>query len=114
MERKQVRIEYTQSPDFKDIFVTGAHGGVGPAGDIYFVLVTERTRLPEADEILLDEQGHPLEVRHIPSAKGSHVREAMVGVHMSPENAETLARWLLQTVDERRRRHPLLPSGPVN
>lgn len=94
------------------MFVTGAHGGVGPTGDIYFVLVAERSRLPEADEVVLDEHGQPLEVRQIHSAKGTHVREALAGVHMTVENAEALATWLLQRVEERKRRGHRPPAQP--
>lgn len=101
-----MRIQITKAPEFKYLYATGAYGGVGPTGDIQFVLVADRNVFPDAEEVVSDEAGRVIETRQYRSSQDQIIREMVMGVQMSAEAAEALARWLLTKVEERRKTGP--------
>ncbi|HEY3366833.1 MAG TPA: hypothetical protein VGK74_17410 [Symbiobacteriaceae bacterium] len=110
-ERNRLRIKFVKHPAFRDVYVTGAHGGVSPGGDIYFVLHTDRRPLPEAEEVITDDAGHPVEVRQVYAGDEQVVRELLVGISLTPDTALSLAQWLIGRAEEARRTGPTFPAA---
>lgn len=108
MER-EIGFRFERDPDYRVITVNGAWGGLTPRGELMFDLFLEHLELPEEIHYMATPDGLGPESRRIPEPP-LFVREVMVGVVMTPDNAESLARWILEKVSSIRRPNP----GPNN
>ena len=102
---RRIVFEYARSRDFRLIYANGAQGGVTPRGELLFDLFVEQQRavLRTAHSVVPDGLG-PEEVELAPN----HLREVQARVVMSLQQAKSLGRWLLTTVEafENARSHP--------
>ena len=96
---KQITIKFTRSKDYKIVPANGCFGGVTPRGEILVEFFEEHFPTPDMVVHELTEQGTlgPEKVRH---TEGELVRELQIGVVLQPNQAESIARWLLGKVEE--------------
>lgn len=97
---------YETSPEYQIVYANGAFGGITPRGDIKFDLFIEFVKAPEEVVHIMTPDGLGPEVEREP-AKTPFTRESQVGVIMSPDQAKSLAHWLLSKVSEieQKKRH---------
>ena len=101
----EVAFDYIKAQDFKTFWADGVIGGLTPRGHIHFALYIERPALPRRQvfEILniSDESGTiGKEVMEKRISRGSIVREMACDVFLGVDEAENLARWLMDRVQE--------------
>jgi len=107
--REEVAFDYIKGDDFRVIWADGAIGGVTPRGYIHCALYAERQAIPRRQVHALEKIDDSTSTlgAEIPDkriSRGSIVREMACDVFMSVESAERLAHWLLERVDEVKRR----------
>lgn len=88
-----IKIKYIFGDDYNPKYANGAYGGVTPLGEIVANFYFERHPLPNAE--ILSHESHSYDPEDLPN---SAVRFVDTGVILSPENARTLAEWLLNQV----------------
>lgn len=99
-QNRKIRIEYTTAPDFKKIPITGAWGGPMPTGDsILCNMYCDILTTPPAFEQDIPENG-VVEVQQTgdPSADVLLIREAQIGIVLTPRAAKAIAEWLLNQI----------------
>ena len=89
-------VRFIKSSQFRVIYVEGAYGGLSPRGRISFALYNERTPIPRATEVGLDQAGKFEET--LTDSRTGIVREVEAQVTMGIEEAAELARWLSERV----------------
>ncbi len=98
-----VRIEFERSPSYRLVTADGAWGGPTPRGHILvnFFVDVPVAPLSVTHRVTEDGQLGAELVRTPATGEGSPrvSREFEVGVLLSPEDAESVARWLLEQVD---------------
>lgn len=94
---KEITFRFEKDPDYRIITSNGAWGGITPRGEVCFDLYFEHLDTPEEITYMATPDGLGPELRREPDTQDI-VREAMVGVVMTVDNAESLARWLLEKV----------------
>ncbi|WP_028973132.1 hypothetical protein [Spirochaeta cellobiosiphila] len=92
---KEITFEFVKDPDYKMIAINGAWGGVTPRGEIKFDLFFEHVDFPEEVSYMTTPDGLGPEVSRDP-VKSSIIREVMMGIVMTPENAANLGHWLIE------------------
>lgn len=102
---KEIGFRFERDPEYRVITANGAWGGITPRGELMFDLFFEHLDMPEEIYYLATPDGLGPESRRVPDPL-MIVREALVGVVMTPENAESLARWLLEKVASIRKPNP--------
>lgn len=97
---KTVAFKYIKDERYQEVFVNGVFGGISPRGDLRFDLFQEYVDTPEKVIHKLSE-GITLgdEVERIPTPERI-VRVKRVGITMTTDSAESVARWILSKVDE--------------
>lgn len=98
MEQRGITFQFERDPEYRVIAVNGAWGGLSPRGELMFDLFFEHADLPEEITYMETPDGLGPELSRVPERQAI-IRDAMVGVVMTPENAESLARWLLEKVN---------------
>ena len=98
---KQVGIVFSRAEGYRCIAANIAWGAVTPYGDIKFDLAIESTQAPEmvTRDIAEDGSVGP-ETRHPDTPR--LVREVQIGVLVTPDFAERLAKWLTEKVAQAR------------
>lgn len=89
---------YLKSPQFREIFVEGAFGGVTPRGYISVALFKERQPIPREITNKLEEDGTLGDEVRRRSKKGI-MRTVEANLYMDKDAAQTLIAWLQQQVD---------------
>ena len=93
----KVKFIFRKSEGYQIHYVNGAFGGLTPRGDILYHLFFEHRDLPGEEEMTIEEgKLKPQE----DLADLEMVRDLKVGIIMTPEQAESLANWLLSRVGE--------------
>lgn len=92
---KEITFLFDKDPDYKVIAANGAWGGVTPRGEIKFDLFFENVDTPDELTYMTTPDGLGPEISRQP-AGSTIVREVLMGVVMTPENAENLGRWLIE------------------
>jgi len=95
-----ITFEYIKSHDYKVHSVHGGIGGINNYGDLVLNLFFERSPIPRKATHSLDKDG-----RLIPEAikldtREGIIRDVLFGIALTPQNAKSLAAWLLQHVEE--------------
>lgn len=95
-----VKFVFVKSPDYKMIAANGVWGGVTPQGQLKLDLFVDSVDMPEfiTHNILKDGRlGEEIERK--PSGK-IITRELQIGVLLPINIAETIAKWILATLQE--------------
>ena len=95
----RVVFQYEKDPDYRVVYANGAFGGVTPRGDIKFELFIEYVKAPETIVHSMTPDGLGPEIERLPD-RTPITRESQVGVIMSPNQAKSLAHWLLGKLSE--------------
>lgn len=98
---KQVRFLFSRAEGYRVIAANLAWGAITPSGDIKFDLVVESIQPPEMISQDITEDGS-LGPETRPPDGPAVLREAQVGVLVTPDFAERLARWLMERVPQAR------------
>lgn len=97
----QVAIDYIKGPDFRVVWADGVIGSPTPAGNIHFAIYAERPAIPRRQVHTIDpstlEASDPIPEKTI--GRNSIVREMAFDVHLGPDVALLLARWLVEQVN---------------
>ena len=111
MPRKKTKIQevafhHVKSPDYKAIHASGIFGGFTPKGELFFELFHEQ--IAGAKQVIhsIREDGSlgemiKREEKIAPKEGTLHIeRQMQVGVSMSLDVAESIAKWMLRRVEE--------------
>jgi len=93
---REIKFKYMFSQDYNPVFVTGAHGGVTPRGDIVVNFFMERQPLPNyvTNQIAEDGKiGKELN-RHPEDNKRTILRFVEVGIVLDIKGAKSIAEFL--------------------
>ncbi|MDP3104310.1 MAG: hypothetical protein Q8M95_06855 [Candidatus Methanoperedens sp.] len=94
----KVRFVYKKPEEYQTHFANGAYGAINPRGDFEFHFFFEHRDMPE-EEIMSVEEGKLMpEEQNLTNV--TIMRDFKVGIIMMPEQAENLGKWLLNTIDE--------------
>lgn len=102
IQANEVAIDYLKASDFRVIWADGGVGNVTPNGLVHVAFYAERHAIPRRQVFKLQpvagtEFGNiGNEVLEKRQSRASIVREMACDVMMSPDTAETLAKWLLE------------------
>jgi len=94
---KEISFRFERDPEYRVLVANGAWGGPTPRGEIMFDLFFEHADVPEEIAYMATPDGLGPEISRSPQTNYI-IRDALVGVVMTPENAESLGRWLLEKV----------------
>ena len=107
---QNVRISYPASNDYKVVHANGAYGGITPDGtEIKFDLYQEYSQPLEYET----RQIHGATMGDIigkQPATPDIVRERLVGVAMTLDKAELLAKWMMGKIQKFKEEHDLIPK----
>ncbi|HZX13164.1 MAG TPA: hypothetical protein VFF49_02040 [Thermodesulfobacteriota bacterium] len=103
---KEVEYKFEKADGYRVIHVNGVWGGVTPHGEIKIELFSESPTNPDLviHEVTAEGQVGQ-EIERIPkliSNRLTIVREIHIGAIISPDTAESIANWLLNTVKQAR------------
>lgn len=96
----KVTFEFARSADYRVVAANGAWGGVTPQGDFFLDFFVDHWRIPDEISNLIDTNGLlGREVERKPSAALVATRTRQVGVVLTLDQAENLARFIQTRID---------------
>lgn len=100
-EGDKIRFHYIKSPQFRTVHVDGVHGGLTPQGKVQMALYSERLPIPRETVQYLKEDGSlGDEILEERVARVGVVREIESNLVMDIEQARSVARWLMEKVEQ--------------
>lgn len=111
-EQTKVFFKYEQGAGYRIVHATGARGAITPSGGILFELFTEFAVPPSEEIHRLNPNGTlgGLEFAHPKKETVEISRQLQVGVVVSPDDAESIGKWLLKKVEEAKSRQAIVQS----
>jgi hypothetical protein len=100
---REITFQFERDPDYRVIVANGAWGGITPRGEFKFDLFFEHVDTPEEISYMATPDGLGPETNRSPNPT-PFTREALVGVVMTVENAESLGKWILEKVSQAKQR----------
>ena len=97
----KIRFVYKKSEAYQTYYANGAYGAITPRGDFEFNFFFEHKEVPE--EEVMDIENGELKPEEQTSTDINVTRDLKVGVIMTLEQAESLGKWLGETLDEFRK-----------
>lgn len=94
----KVRFIYKKPEEYQTHFANGAYGAINPRGDFEFHFFFEHRDMPEEEIMSVEEGKLKPEERNLTDV--TIMRDLKVGVIITPEQAENFGKWLLNTIDE--------------
>ena len=94
----KVRFIYKKPEAYQTHYANGAYGAISPRGDFEFNFFFEHRDVPE-EEVMNVEEGK-LKPEEQTSTDIAVARDLKVGIIMTIEQAESLGKWLIKTLDE--------------
>lgn len=97
---KEIAIDYQKPADYKIFPVNGCFGGTGPRGELVVHFFLEIFPVPKVVVHEISETGRlgREKGRHLDS--GQLIRQLQAGITLNPGQAEVIAKWMLEKVDE--------------
>lgn len=103
-EDRRAKFVLTKSSDYRTIAANGVWGGVTPRGDLRVDFFLESLTFPEAVTHLVNPDGKlGNELSRAPSDR-AFTREIQMGVLLSLDHADSIGRWLIDTVSNFRKK----------
>lgn len=96
---KEINFDYIKSNHFRVIHVDGAHGGIGPKGNmIQMALFSERTAIPQKETYAIDKG----KLGNLKDSTGRDaiIREVETEVLMDLNTAKALIHWLGDKIEK--------------
>jgi hypothetical protein len=103
-EKGKVRFRFNKTPEYKIISANGAYGGMTPRGTFLLHFFNEYAPIPVAEVVDIDEKGTIKKAQPIRDqgdvefGKPVYVRDLVIGISMPPEQAVSLANFILERV----------------
>ena len=94
----KIRFTYSKSEAYKTYYANGAYGAISPHGDFEFNFYYEHKDIP--DEEVMKLKDGVLEPEEQTSSDVIIKRDLKVGIIMTTEQAESLSKWLIETLDD--------------
>ena len=94
MGDKTVRMKYVFKEDYNPAYITGAYGGISPAGELVANFYMERMPIPNSVTYALSESGNLGEVVSVDPEDFVMVRYVQSGVIMNKAAAVFIRDWL--------------------
>lgn len=101
----ELAFDYIKADGFRSVWVDGVIGSLTPKGLVHFSAYVERPAIPQRQVFRISESpgaanvlGDEVEEKRV--TRASIVRELSCDLIMTPTDAENLARWLLDRVQE--------------
>ena len=91
--KKEIKIFFVNSPDYKLIPATGAWGGPNPNGEIIIDFFIERVEPPESITLEIDESGNAEEKDR---SSQRAIRERQIGIVLRPDIALSIGNLLIE------------------
>jgi len=96
--KKNIKVEFTKSKDFRTIAATGAWGGLGPQGELICNFFVEKAKLLDKMTVEVDPlTGTVKEIRD--SAEDIMEREFQVCIVMRADIAKVVGEWLIKNAE---------------
>jgi hypothetical protein len=103
-EDRQVKFVLTRAADYRIVAANGVWGGVTSRGDFRADFFVESVMTPESVSHLVNPDGKlGRELSRVPSER-PYVRELQVGLVLTLEHAESIGRWLVDKVEDFKKR----------
>jgi len=103
---KNVEFIYTKAPGYKTHYANGVHGGITPRGDIKMDFFIETPLFPEKVINSVTPEGLGPEIDREPSQENAGFeRESQTGIMVSPQQAKSIAYWILQHIEKLEQRN---------
>lgn len=93
-----IEFDYIKGNRYRNIYVTGAFGGITPQGVIHMDLFSEYSKPPETMSFNVTPDGKFKEAGR--TGKQNIVRELEVGIILSVDTARSIAKWLEEKAKE--------------
>jgi len=103
-QKREVEFKFVKPSDYKVLFANGVHGGMTPRGNFVMHFFHEYLPPPPVEVITLDEKGKIQEIRSLreeeekKAGRSIFTRDLVVGITMPPEQAVSIANWILDKV----------------
>lgn len=98
-EVKRIKIHYLKSPNFRNVFVSGVHGGASHGnGMIYMNLYTDRPPIPQST-VHTVKDGILQEILEERVTKKDVIREIETGVIMDLNTAKVIRDWIQKKIE---------------
>jgi hypothetical protein len=91
--KNKVTIYNKFSPNFRELHVDGAYGGMTPRGLLNINFYAERAPIPRSTEFTV-EGANLIDPQHSADSKKGIIREFEVGIYMDVNAARELNKWL--------------------
>ena len=108
---REITFQFDKDPDYRVIVANGAWGGVTPRGEFKFDLFFEHIDMPDEISYMATPDGLGPETNRTPSPT-PFSRDALVGVVMTVENAESLGKWILEKVGQVKKQRATKENPP--
>ena len=96
----QVSIHNKINPNFREVHVDGAHGGITSKGYINLNFYAERQALPKTIELSVDDNGQILSTEISADSKIGFLREYEFGIYMDLSTATEIVDFLQSKIKE--------------
>lgn len=96
-EPEEIDVFFTESSDYRTVYVSGAWGGVNPKGDIIADYYVERVATPNKVTMLVE--GEQIKSTKIQENQRA-IREKQISVVMRPNTAYSIGIWLVKKAKE--------------
>ena len=94
----KVTFTHKKPEAYQTYYANGAYGAISPHGDFEFNFYYEHKDVPEEEVMKLE--GGILEPEEQTSTDIIIKRDLKVGIVMTTEQAESLSKWLIETLDD--------------
>ncbi|MFI5448453.1 MAG: hypothetical protein ACHQ03_01615 [Candidatus Bathyarchaeia archaeon] len=98
------KFRFNKPSDYKILFANGAYGGMTTRGDFLLHFFHEYLPIPLAEVVVADEKGDIKDTQPVRDkaemefGKPDYVRDLVVGISLSPEQAVAIANFILDRV----------------
>lgn len=91
-----ITFEYIKSSDYKVYGVHGGIGGLNAHGELVLNLYFERGPIPKKSTHAFNDEGILISKPIKTESKEGIIRDVLFGIALSPQNARSLAEWLVK------------------
>lgn len=94
---KKVRFKYNIPSDYQIIYANGVYGGITPRGELHCNFFFEHSGIPEVEDAELMKDGK-VKMKEKELEEVIINRDLKVGIVLSPEQALSIANWMLDKI----------------
>ena len=103
-KQKEISFDFIKTPQFREIHVDGAWGGVTPKGLIQMAIYNERLPVPQQTTFVLLEDGLGDELTEVRRGRKAIIRNVEADLLMDMQTAESMRDWLDQNIAQLKER----------